>query len=110
MGSDLIGVLAWMVRQDFEHIRGPLLEAFERLVVSEHKAVHRDLRQETWTPHLAYRWIRYEDPDPVGRLLAAATRLDAEWGAEQDAREDFWRAHRDQLAVAVGLARRLGYA
>lgn len=94
--------------RDFESIRGPLLEALERLTVAEHQAV---LGGPDWAPPEAYRWIRYEHPDPVAQLLLAGERLEALWPqhrtrTERDAFEAWELA---ELAEAVRLARRLGY-
>ena len=88
-----------MGRQDFDRISPELLPEVERLVVAEHEALHRDLRGEAWSPPHAYRWIRYEDPDPIGRLIAASERLEALWAAHPeagDARARFadWEAER----------------
>ncbi len=109
MGSDLLLVLAWMAHQDFERIRGPLLEAVEHLVVAQHRALHGDRPGEAWSAPAAYRWIRYEDPQPVSRLLEAATRMAAQWGAAETLHEKFWREHSEELEAAVSLARALGY-
>ena len=65
----------------FEELRtSGLLEGVERLVVAEHRALFADvLGSRDWTPAAAYRWIRYESPDPVAALLVATDRLDALW-------------------------------
>ena len=64
----------------FDAVRSSgLLEGVERLVVAEHRALHASVLGEPWSPPVAYRWIRYEDPDPVGQLLHATRRLDALW-------------------------------
>jgi hypothetical protein len=101
--------------QDFERIRGELLPAVERLVVAEHAALRRDLRGEAWSPPRAYRWIRYEHPDPAGQLIAATRRLGEEWraaAAEPGAtgvRARFDELARTELTRALRIARRLGY-
>ncbi len=51
----------------------------ERLVVAEHRALFADVLGEEWSQPRAYRWIRYEDPDPLGQLEAATRRLEALW-------------------------------
>jgi hypothetical protein len=61
-------------------VRRRLLPLLERIVVEAHAALHRDLLGEDWSPPIAYRWIRYEDPDPIGRLIDATVRLESEWG------------------------------
>ena len=64
----------------FEELRtSGLLEGVERLVVAEHRALFADVLGEAWTPAGAYRWIRYESPDPVEALVVAGARLDALW-------------------------------
>lgn len=69
-----------------------LLEGVERLVVAEHRAFTEHVLAEPWTPPRAYRWIRYEDPDPIGALLRAGERLEA-----------LWRDHRVGLQERVQL-------
>ncbi|HEX6548374.1 MAG TPA: hypothetical protein VF134_06510, partial [Candidatus Dormibacteraeota bacterium] len=65
---------------DFEQLRASgVLEGVERLVVAEHHALFASVLGEPWSPPVAYRWIRYESPDPIGALLAAGDRLDALW-------------------------------
>jgi hypothetical protein len=56
-----------------------VLDAVERLVVAEHRALFEGVLGEPWSPPIAYRWIRYEDPDPIGQLIRATERLDALW-------------------------------
>jgi hypothetical protein len=64
----------------FEDVRASgLLEGVERLVVAEHRALFSGTLGEAWSPPQAYRWIRYEDPDPIGQLLSGTQRLDALW-------------------------------
>lgn len=93
--------------QDFEAVRSELLPVLERLTVEEHHAV---LGGPDWAPPQAYRWIRYEDPDPIGQLLAAGERLDVLWrGRPLEARKAFAAREREALEDAHGVARRLGY-
>lgn len=64
----------------FEAVRASgLLDGVERLVVAEHRALFADVLGEEWSSPRAYRWIRYEDPDPLAQLEAATRRLDALW-------------------------------
>jgi hypothetical protein len=64
----------------FDSLRASgLLEGVERLVLAEHRALFADVLGEPWSPPAAYRWIHYEDPDPVGQLRRATERLDALW-------------------------------
>jgi hypothetical protein len=101
--------------QDFEMVRGELLTELERLVVEEHAAVHSDLLGEPWSLSSAYRWIRYEDPDPVGRLIAASGLLADAWCEARDrprfraARAAFETVEARRVARALKLARSLGY-
>ena len=59
--------------------------ALEKLVVEEHRVLFGEVLGEAWSPPVAYRWIRYEDPDPIGRLIAATERMDAVWAAHPEA-------------------------
>ncbi len=83
--------------------------------MAEHRALHHELLGETWAPPVAYRWMRYESPDPVGALRRASARLESEW---RDARtapgwacvRRRWRAaDAAGMAAALTVARRLGY-
>ena len=104
-----------MRRQDFERVRGELLVELERLVVSEHAALHSELLGERWSPPSAYRWIRYEDPDPIARLIDASGRLARGWSEAAGrpgfaaSRSSFEAEEAIRLAKAVRLARALGY-
>ena len=57
----------------------------ERVVVEEHRVLFGEVRGEAWSPPVAYRWIRYENPDPIGQLIRATQRLAAEWTAHPEA-------------------------
>jgi hypothetical protein len=102
--------------QGFERVRRELLTELERMVVAEHAALHSGLLGERWSPPSAYRWIRYEDPDPIARLIAASGRLAGEWAEAADqpgfatARSAFEAEEVSRLARALHLARALGYA
>jgi hypothetical protein len=104
-----------MREQTFEVVRGDLLTELERLVVAEHAALFGQLLGERWSRPQAYRWIRYEDPDPIGRLIAASRRLAEEWSRAGElplssaARESFGVDEAARLDRALRLARRLGY-
>jgi hypothetical protein len=105
-----------MREQDFELVRGDLLAELERLVVAEHTALHAGLLGERWSPPRAYRWIRYEDPDPIGRLIEASGRLAARWTSASDrpgfaaVRSRFEAEETSRLDRALRLAGALGYA
>ena len=68
-----------MRAQPFESVSSELLTGVERLVVEEHRVLFGEVLGGAWSPPVAYRWIRYEDPDPIGQLILATERLDAEW-------------------------------
>ncbi|HEY1419087.1 MAG TPA: hypothetical protein VGG90_00070 [Candidatus Dormibacteraeota bacterium] len=51
-----------------------LLEKVERIVVDGHRRLVQAEGKE-WTPPAAYRWLRYEDPEPVGRLAEGVRKL-----------------------------------
>jgi hypothetical protein len=93
VGARRRALLEWMRHQPFDVVREQgLLEGVERLVVAEHRALVEQVLDEAWTAPRSYRWIRYEDPDPVGALLRAGERLDA-----------LWREHRVGLQERVQL-------
>lgn len=81
-----------------------LLEAAEVLVLSLHRAVFG----EPWRPPEAYRWIRYEDPEPVGRLAEAVRRLRAEAGARGVDLRGWESRFRADLDAALRTAGELG--
>jgi hypothetical protein len=105
-----------MREQDFELIRADLLPEVERLVVAEHAALHRDMAGEDWSPPGAYRWIRYESPDPVGQLVAATHRLREAWAHAWDdprsaaVHDRFVTDAERRLRRATDIARGLGYS
>ena len=105
-----------MGEQDFARIHGALLPELERLVVAEHAALHRDLAKQAWSPPGAYRWIRYEDSDPVGRLVEATRRLAEAWERARreprfgEVRERFTAEAERRLARALTIARDMGYS
>ena len=83
--TNLHNLLAWMREQPFEKIVGGepgLLRMVEEAVVDAHRRWHQR-EHRPWTEPVAYRWLRYEDPDPIGRLEDGLRRLAAE-GVEPD--------------------------
>lgn len=73
-----------MERQEFSVLaESGLLEQVEQIVVEGHRALSES-EGLAWTPPMAYRWLRYEDPEPVSRLLDGTKRL-RERGVEFDA-------------------------
>jgi hypothetical protein len=102
--------LEWARDQDFERVQSRLLPLLERIVVEEHAALHRDVLGEDWSPPAAYRWIRYEDPDPIARLIDATARLESEWeGAATPVPEVFERLEAPMLREAQEAAAEIGF-
>ena len=68
-------LLAWMSRQDFGHlVESGLVRQVEQIVVDGHRQLYSG-KGRPWSPPMAYRWLRYEDPAPVARLMDGAKRL-----------------------------------
>ena len=64
-----------MTAQEFETLLSSgLLRMVERVVVDAHRRSYEAKGLE-WTEPLAYQWLRFEDPDPVSRLLEGVRRL-----------------------------------
>ncbi len=73
-----------MRRQEFSSLVGSgLLHEVERIVVAAHRTFELE-RGHAWREPDAYRWLRYEDADPVGRLGEGVEKLRGR-GAEFDA-------------------------
>jgi hypothetical protein len=53
----------------------PLPHAVERVVVAAHRRWYEKQGRIDWTEPAAYRWLQYEDPDPVARLADGVRRL-----------------------------------
>lgn len=69
-----------MANQDFDDlVASGLLEDVEQIVVQAYLSVHPGATRPD-----AYRWLRYEDPDPVARLAAGVRELGKK-GASFDA-------------------------
>ena len=74
-----------MAGQPFEVLLAgeePLLPAAERVVVDGHRRWYAAGRRRGWSEPAAYRWLRYEDPDPVARLGDGVRRLPVAFGAD----------------------------
>jgi hypothetical protein len=85
-----------MAGQDFDRVLAAgLLRQVERAVVGAYVSIHPGARRPE-----AYRWLRYEDPDPVARLQDGVRRLSEE-GAEFDA---------EAVDKACSEAAKLGYS
>jgi hypothetical protein len=64
-----------MSRQDFAQlVESGLLSQVEKIVVEGHRRLYLATGQE-WSRPIAYRWLRYEDPMPVARLIDGTRRL-----------------------------------
>ena len=69
-----------MAGQDFDTlVESGLLKAVEEVVVEAYLGIHPGAPRPE-----AYRWLRYEDPDPVARLAEGVRKL-RESGATFDA-------------------------
>jgi hypothetical protein len=72
-----------MARQDFQLlVDSGLLAQVEQIVVDGHRTLHES-KGLAWSPAIAYRWLRYEDPEPVARLAEGVRKLRAR-GVEFD--------------------------
>jgi hypothetical protein len=66
-----------MARQDFAAISAgepSLLRQVEEIVVESHRRLYSREGRE-WSKPVAYRWLRFEDPMPVARLLEGLKEL-----------------------------------
>ena len=54
-----------------------LLRRVEHLVVNAHRRWTESGGHGNWSEPKAYRWLHYEDPDPVDRLADGLRRLGA---------------------------------
>ncbi len=64
-------------------VESGLLREVETMVVAAHRATALE-RGKSWREPDAYRWLRYENSDPVGRLGEGVEKLRRR-GAEFDA-------------------------
>lgn len=84
-----------MARQDFGVlVSAGLLTDVEEIVVAAYLASHRGASRPA-----AYRWMHYEDPEPVARLEEAVRRL----------RKSRARFHAGAVDKACAEAAKLGY-
>ena len=66
-----------MARQDFATISAgepSLLRQVEQIVIEGHRRLYLREGRE-WSKSVAYRWLRFEDPMPVARLLDGLKEL-----------------------------------
>jgi organic radical activating enzyme len=68
-----------MAQQDFTKISGgepSLLRQVEEIVVESHRRMYEaQSHPEPWSKPVAYRWLRFEDPEPVARLQEGLKEL-----------------------------------
>ena len=88
-----------MGRQSFASLlEGGLLRQVEEIVIESHRGVY-EAQGRPWSKPVAYRWLRYEDPMPVSRLLEGTKKLRRR-GAQFDA---------DAVEKACNQASKWGY-
>ena len=64
-----------MSGQDFGELVGSgLLKDVEQIVVESHRELYQ-AEGKRWSRPAAYRWLRYENPAPVARLIDGVKRL-----------------------------------
>jgi hypothetical protein len=72
-----------MGRQEFDLlVESGTLHRVETIVVESHRKLYAAQGRE-WSRPVAYRWLRYEDPEPVARLADGVKKLRRR-GAEFD--------------------------
>jgi hypothetical protein len=68
-----------MAKQDFTKISAgepSLLRQVEEIVIESHRRMYEAQgHPDPWSKPVAYRWLRFEDPDPVVRLQEGLTEL-----------------------------------
>jgi hypothetical protein len=67
-----------MSEQDFSEMAAgapSLMAQVEAIVVDAHHRLY-EKQGKTWSRPVAYRWLRYEDPMPVKRLLEGVEKLE----------------------------------
>jgi hypothetical protein len=70
-------LLEWMARQDFDDVSAgepSLLRQVEEIVIDGHRRLYES-EGRPWSKPIAYRWLRFEDPMPVARLLEGVQKL-----------------------------------
>ena len=64
-----------MAVQEFHAlVESGLLRRVEEIIVEAHRNLYLGEGKE-WSAPIAYRWLRYEDPMPVERLMDGTKRL-----------------------------------
>jgi hypothetical protein len=68
-----------MAQQDFSKINAgepSLLRRVEEIVIDSHRSMYEAQgHPEPWSKPVAYRWLRFEDPQPVARLQEGLNEL-----------------------------------
>ncbi|MEA2627837.1 MAG: hypothetical protein QOJ10_297 [Chloroflexota bacterium] len=68
-----------MAAQDFTKISAgepSLLRQVEEIVIESHRRMYEAQgHSEPWSKPVAYRWLRFEDPEPVARLQEGLNEL-----------------------------------
>ena len=73
-----------MATQDFQLLVDTgLLAQVEQIVINGHRSL-QESKGLAWSPSIAYRWLHYEDPEPVARLAEGVRKL-SKGGVEFDA-------------------------
>ena len=66
-----------MAGQDFDMVSAgepSLLRRVEEIVIDSHRRLYES-EGRPWSKPIAYRWLRFEDPMPVARLLEGVREL-----------------------------------
>jgi len=66
-----------MALQDFDSVSAgepSLLRQVEEIVTDSHRRLYES-EGRPWSKPIAYRWLRFEDPMPVARLLEGVQKL-----------------------------------
>ncbi|MGH7903936.1 MAG: hypothetical protein ACREPA_07400 [Candidatus Dormibacteraceae bacterium] len=94
-------MLEWLAGQPFTALlepypiaHGTLLQTMEHIVVENHRRLFGDALQQRWTAPRAYRWLRYESPEPVARLIDGTRRLEERW-------DSLWAERKDAIEPAA---------
>lgn len=116
-------LLRWMRKQHFSVLvqdrglpHGSLLKTVEHIVVENHRFLYQDFMRQPWSAPVAYRWMRYENPDPVSQLEEATSSLERLWKGALVSQPQFASGilkvaarHEDEhLEEIAPLVRRLG--
>jgi hypothetical protein len=68
-----------MAHQDFTKISSgepSLLRQVEEIVIESHRRMYEAQgHRDPWSKPVAYRWLRFEDPEPVARLREGLKEL-----------------------------------